>query len=172
MAIERLGIVGSGIMGSGIAEVAAKAGVAVVLRSRKQETADAMVAGLERSLAKQVSRGKLEQAEADAALGRVGATADLDALAQCDLVVESVVEDLEVKKQLFVELDRIVQDRMRQNSFAASVRAHAAQLDGFRTVEFSWILEDNLDLLKPIEVFEGRLYRRYRLVARTVPSSS
>ena len=110
MAIERLGIVGSGIMGSGIAEVAAKAGVAVVLRSRKQETADAMVAGLERSLAKQVSRGKLEQAEADAALGRVGATADLDALAQCDLVVESVVEDLEVKKQLFVELDRIVQD--------------------------------------------------------------
>ena len=43
---------------------------------------------------------------------------------------------------------------------------------GFKTVEFSWILEDNLDLLKPIEVFEGRLYRRYRLVARTVPSSS
>jgi hypothetical protein len=48
----------------------------------------------------------------------------------------------------------------------------AAMAAGFRTVEFSWILEDNLDLLKPIEVFEGRLYRRYRLVARTVPSSS
>ena len=48
----------------------------------------------------------------------------------------------------------------------------AAMAAGFRTVEFSWILEDNLDLLKPIEVFEGRLYRRYRLVARTVPSAS
>jgi ribosomal protein S18 acetylase RimI-like enzyme len=48
----------------------------------------------------------------------------------------------------------------------------AAMAAGFRTVEFSWILEDNLDLLKPIEVFEGRLYRRYRLVARTVPSGS
>ena len=110
MAIERLGIVGSGIMGSGIAEVAAKAGTTVVLRSRKQETADAMVAALEKSLAKQVSRGKLEQADADAVQGRVSATADLEALADCDLVLESVVEDLDVKKQLFAELDRVVND--------------------------------------------------------------
>jgi 3-hydroxybutyryl-CoA dehydrogenase len=108
MAIERLGIVGSGIMGSGIAEVAAKAGSTVVLRSRKQESADAMVAVLGKSLAKQVSRGKLDEAEAEAVQGRVSATADLEALADCDMVIESVVEDLDVKKQLFVELDRIV----------------------------------------------------------------
>jgi len=108
MAIERLGIVGSGIMGSGIAEVAAKAGSTVVLRSRKQESADAMVAALGKSLAKQVSRGKLDEAEAEAVQGRVSATADLEALADCDMVIESVVEDLGVKKQLFVELDRIV----------------------------------------------------------------
>ncbi|HET6772069.1 MAG TPA: 3-hydroxybutyryl-CoA dehydrogenase [Acidimicrobiales bacterium] len=110
MAIERLGIVGSGIMGSGIAEVAAKAGVTVVLRSRKQETADTMVVSLDRSLDKQVSRGKLDEGEAKSIRGRVSATADLDALADCDLVVESVVEDLDVKKQLFGELDRIVKD--------------------------------------------------------------
>jgi 3-hydroxybutyryl-CoA dehydrogenase len=110
MAIERLGIVGSGIMGSGIAEVAAKAGVTVVLRSRKQETADAMLAALGKSLAKQVSRGKLDEAEADAVNGRVSATADLDALSDSDMVLESVVEDLDVKKQLFGELDRIVKD--------------------------------------------------------------
>src|ERR671916_3418419 len=110
MAIERLGIVGSGIMGSGIAEVAAKAGATVVLRSRKQESADAMVAGLGKSLAKQVSRGKLDEAEAEAISGRVSGTADLEALADCDLVLESVVEDLAVKKQLFAELDRIVKD--------------------------------------------------------------
>lgn len=108
MVIERLGIVGSGIMGSGIAEVAAKAGVAVVLRSRKQETADAMLAGLGKSLAKQVAKGRLAEDEAVAVNGRVSATADLDALADCDLVVESIVEDLAVKKQLFAELDRIV----------------------------------------------------------------
>src|ERR671916_1826192 len=110
MAIERLGIVGSGIMGSGIAEVAAKAGGTVVLRSRKQESADAMVAGLDKSLAKQVSRGKLDEAEAEAVKARVSGTADLEALADCDLVLESVVEDLAVKKQLFAELDRIVKD--------------------------------------------------------------
>jgi 3-hydroxybutyryl-CoA dehydrogenase len=110
MAIERLGIVGSGIMGSGIAEVAAKAGAEVVLRSRKQETADAMVVGLDRSLSRQVERNRLEEAEATAVRGRVSATADLEALADCDMVLESVVEDLAVKKQLFVELDRIVKD--------------------------------------------------------------
>ena len=110
MAIERLGIVGSGIMGAGIAEVAAKAGVAVVLRSRKQESADAMVAALGTSLARQVSKGRLDEADAASIEGRVSATADLDALADCDLVVESVVEDLDVKKQLFGELDRIVKD--------------------------------------------------------------
>ena len=110
MAVAKLGIVGSGIMGSGIAEVAARSGVTVVLRSRKQETADAMVADLERSLATQVARGKLDESEAAAVNGRVGATADLEALSDCDLVVESIVEDLETKKQLFVELDRLVKD--------------------------------------------------------------
>jgi 3-hydroxybutyryl-CoA dehydrogenase len=110
MAVEKVGIVGSGIMGSGVAEVAARAGMTVVLRSRKQETADAMVAGLERSLAKQVERGTLEESEAAAVSGRVSATADLEALSDCDLVLESIVEDLETKKQLFGELDRLVKE--------------------------------------------------------------
>jgi 3-hydroxybutyryl-CoA dehydrogenase len=110
MTVKRLGIVGSGIMGSGIAEVAAKAGVEVILRSRKQETADAMVAGLTKSLDKQVERGKLEQAERDQILSRVSATHDLHSLHDCDLVLESVVEDLAVKKELFRQLDLIVKD--------------------------------------------------------------
>jgi 3-hydroxybutyryl-CoA dehydrogenase len=107
MKIERVGILGSGIMGSGIAEVAAKAGHEVVLRSRQQETADAMLAGLQKSLAKQVERGKLEQGEADAVSERVKATDHLGDLVECDLVIESVVEDLAVKKPLFAELDSI-----------------------------------------------------------------
>jgi 3-hydroxybutyryl-CoA dehydrogenase len=102
-----VGIVGSGIMGSGIAEVAAKAGFDVVLRSRAQQSADAMVASLEKSLTKQVDRGKLEAADRDATLGRVRAVTDLSELADCDLVVESIVEDLATKKHLFSELDRI-----------------------------------------------------------------
>jgi 3-hydroxybutyryl-CoA dehydrogenase len=107
MSITRVGIVGSGIMGSGIAEVASKAGCEVVLRSRSQASADAMVAALEKSLTKQVERGKIEQGEAEAVLGRVSATSSLNDLAECDLVIESVVEDLVVKKDLFAELDNI-----------------------------------------------------------------
>jgi 3-hydroxybutyryl-CoA dehydrogenase len=108
MAIKRVGIVGSGIMGSGIAEVAAKTGHDVVLRSRKQESADAMVAGLEKSLAKQVERGKLSEEDRDATVARVSATSDLADLKDCDLVIESIVEDLATKKELFNELDGIV----------------------------------------------------------------
>jgi len=108
MTISRLGVVGSGIMGSGIAEVAAKAGIEVILRSRKQETADAMVASLEKSLAKQVERGKVEEQAAKEILARVTSTDDLHALHDCDLVLESVVEDLAVKKELFTRLDDIV----------------------------------------------------------------
>lgn len=107
MVIKRFGIVGSGIMGAGIAEVAAKAGVEVVLRSRSQSGADAMVAGLEKSLARQVDKGRLEADERDAVLGRVRAVSDLGELAECDLVLESVVEDLSIKKELFAELDRV-----------------------------------------------------------------
>jgi 3-hydroxybutyryl-CoA dehydrogenase len=110
MAIKRVGIVGSGIMGSGITECAAKNGYEVVLRSRKQETADATLAGLEKSLAKQVDKGKLGDDERVQTLERVSATSDLGELANCDLVIESIVEDLAAKKHLFNELDRICPD--------------------------------------------------------------
>ena len=110
MTITRVGILGSGIMGSGIAEVAAKTGHEVVLRSRRQATADAMVASLEKSLTKQVERGKLDEDTKAAVLSRVTATDHIGALADCDLVIESVVEDLAVKTDLFRELDGVVKE--------------------------------------------------------------
>jgi 3-hydroxybutyryl-CoA dehydrogenase len=108
MTVKRVGIIGSGIMGAGIAETAAKAGFEVVLRSRRQETADATFAGLEKSLAKQVERGKLSDDDRTAVLGRISTSSDLGELAAMDLVIESVVEDIETKKHLFRELDRVV----------------------------------------------------------------
>jgi 3-hydroxybutyryl-CoA dehydrogenase len=107
MAVTRLGVVGSGIMGSGIAECAAKAGIDVVLRSRRAGAAEATVANLAEALDRQVEKGKIDGATRDAVLGRVSATASLADLEDCDLVIESVVEDLETKKDLFVELDRV-----------------------------------------------------------------
>jgi 3-hydroxybutyryl-CoA dehydrogenase len=105
-----LGIVGSGIMGSGIAQCATLAGHQVVLRSRQQATADATTVALEKSLNRRVDKGTLSPEERDAALGRVTATSELDALAACDLVIEAVVEDLAVKKHLFSDLDRLCPD--------------------------------------------------------------
>src|SRR5581483_4185752 len=107
MDIKRVGIVGSGTMGSGIAEVACKNGYEVVLRSRSQAGADKMMSGLEKSLGKQVDKGRLAETERDAALALVRGITDLEELASCDLLVESVVEDLAVKKELFATLDRI-----------------------------------------------------------------
>src|ERR1700681_1646366 len=110
MSIKRVGIVGSGIMGSGIAETMAVHGIEVGLRSRAQATADGMVSAMEKSLARQVDKGKLPEADRDAALSRVTAVSDLGELAGCDLVIESVVEDPGGKKHLFSELDRICPD--------------------------------------------------------------
>jgi len=95
-------------MGSGLAEVAARAGYDVVVRSRSQESADAMVSALGRNLAKAVERGRATDEERTAILGRITAASDLSALAGCDLVIESVVEDLAVKRELFAALDAIV----------------------------------------------------------------
>jgi 3-hydroxybutyryl-CoA dehydrogenase len=106
--MRRIGVVGSGIMGAGLAEVASRAGYEVVVRSRNQGSADSMVASIDRGLAKSVERGKATEDERAAIVGRITATSDLDALAESDLVIESVVEDLAVKKELFAQLDTIV----------------------------------------------------------------
>jgi 3-hydroxybutyryl-CoA dehydrogenase len=107
MTIKRLGIVGSGIMGSGVAECAARNGFEVVLRSRQKATADSMLAGLEKSLRRQVEKERITQEDCDATLGRVTVTSDLRDLTDCDLVLESIVEDMVAKRHLFTELDRL-----------------------------------------------------------------
>jgi 3-hydroxybutyryl-CoA dehydrogenase len=108
MTVQRVGIVGSGIMGAGVAEVASRAGFDVVVRSRRTETATDLRNRLEKSLGRQVEKGTLHDEEREAALTRVVTTTELDALADCDLVLESIVEDLTAKQMLFGQLDRLV----------------------------------------------------------------
>ena len=110
MDVKRVGVVGAGIMGAGVAEVAAKAGFEVVVRSRAQATGDALLAGVEKSLTKQVDKATLEDAERTATLARLQVVTDLGELAPCDLVLESIVEDLATKAHLFTELDRVCGD--------------------------------------------------------------
>jgi 3-hydroxybutyryl-CoA dehydrogenase len=107
--IHTVGIIGSGIMGSGLAEVAARAEYDVIVRSRTQAGADAVLHSIDAGLTKQVAKERLTDDERQAILGRITVTDDLHQLAGCDLVIESVVEDMEVKRELFEKLDRIVQ---------------------------------------------------------------
>ena len=106
--IQQVGVLGSGIMGSGLAEVAASAGYRVVVRSRSIDAANAMVASIDKGFLKAIERGKATHEHRAAVLARLTATDDLGALADCDLVIESVVEDLTIKKALFAELETIV----------------------------------------------------------------
>ena len=106
--INTVGIVGSGIMGSGLAEVAARSGYDVVVRSRSKAGAEAVVTAVTGNLDRQVDKGKLEAADRDAIVARITATHQLAHLTDCDLVIESVVEDLPTKRELFCELDQIV----------------------------------------------------------------
>ena len=106
-AVRQVGVVGSGTMATGIVEVLAKAGYDVLYVTRGDEKVARVRSALERSLDKAVLRGKLEQADRDAALARVSGSARLDDLSGADLVVEAVVEELSVKQALFATLDEI-----------------------------------------------------------------
>jgi 3-hydroxybutyryl-CoA dehydrogenase len=105
--VQRVGVVGTGTMASGIVEVFAKAGFDVVVRGRSESKVDGAVAGIRKSLDKAVVRGKLEETDRDAALGRITTTTRLEDLADVDLVVEAVAEELDVKRAVFAALDEI-----------------------------------------------------------------
>ena len=107
MKIERIGVVGCGLMGSGIAEVAARAGIGVTVREMSAELVAKGRGRLERSMQTGVEKGKLAAADRDAALGRLRYATALDELAECDVVIEAATENPQLKKQVFAELDRV-----------------------------------------------------------------
>ena len=106
--ISTVGVVGTGLMASGIAEVAAKAGNEVILRGRSEASIKRAKAAVQKSLDKAVSRGKLEESAAAEILGRITTTLEFSDMAEADLVVEAVAEDLDVKLGIFKELDASV----------------------------------------------------------------
>jgi 3-hydroxybutyryl-CoA dehydrogenase len=105
--IGKVAVIGGGLMGSGIAEVSAKSGYATVLREVNREFADKARARIEKSLGRAVDKGKLEGADRDAALGHLAYATDLADLADADIVIEAVTEDIDLKRGLFGELDRL-----------------------------------------------------------------
>jgi 3-hydroxybutyryl-CoA dehydrogenase len=110
VSIERVGVVGAGQMGGGIAEVCAKAGADVVVFEPSEELVEAGRKRITGSLERATSKGKLSEGDRDAALGRLKFTTSLSDLADRQLVIEAVIEDETVKRKIFAELDEVVTD--------------------------------------------------------------
>jgi 3-hydroxybutyryl-CoA dehydrogenase len=106
--IKKVGVLGCGLMGSGVAEVAARSGYETVVREVSSELVEKGVDKIRGSLNKAVEKGKLEAAVRDEAVGRLSGTVDLAALADCDIVIEAIVENLEDKRKTFTALDEVV----------------------------------------------------------------
>ncbi|MGW6391505.1 3-hydroxyacyl-CoA dehydrogenase family protein [Streptomyces sp. NPDC055103] len=107
---RKLAVIGAGLMGSGIAQVSAQAGWDVVLRDVTDAALTRGTDGIKTSYDRFVAKGKLSEADAEAALGRITATTELDAVADADIVVEAVFENLDVKHEIFRSLDKIAKD--------------------------------------------------------------
>src|SRR3954464_8334501 len=107
MDTERVGVAGGGLMGHGIAQVAAQAGYQVVLKEVDQERLDKAVRNIEKQLARAVDKGKLEQSASDEIRGRLHPTLDTTDFADCGLVIEAITENLDMKRDLWKEVDGI-----------------------------------------------------------------
>jgi len=107
MDIKKVGVLGAGAMGNGIAQLAAHIGCDVILRDIKDEFVERGIKNIDKFLSRSVEKGKLEATEKDAILGRIKGTTDMSQLMDVDFVVEAVIEDLDLKKSVFKELDEL-----------------------------------------------------------------
>src|SRR5215208_3006019 len=110
MAISKVGVLGCGLMGHGISQVCAQQGWDVVVREVDQTRLDKGIAKIEKQLARAVEKGKIEQGDADAVRGRITTTLDYSDLTDCDLVIEAITEDLDLKLEMWKEVDGVVKD--------------------------------------------------------------
>ena len=149
-AIETVGVVGAGTMGSGIAQVAATAGYDVVMRDVETEYVAGGFDAIESSLERLVDRGDLERAEADEARDRIEGTTELSDLGSADLVVEAAVEEMAVKRDVFADLDDVTDDDvvLATNTSTLSNTTIAAATDRPELVV-------GLHFMNPVPVMEG-----------------
>ena len=150
------GLVGTGAMGRGIAQMAAQAGSTVVLYDTQPGAAEAARSALQSTWQTLVGKGKLDPDKADAYLGQVQTVDNLAALAPCDLVIEAVVERLDVKRQLFAELERIVRPDavLATNTSSLSVTAIAASLERPQQLA-GYHFFNPVPLMRVVEVIAG-----------------
>ena len=156
MEIKKVGVLGAGLMGHGIAQVVAQAGYDVVLREVDDAKLDKGIGKIEKQLARAVEKGKAEQADADAIRGRIQGTTSYADLADCDLVIEAITEDLGLKLEMWKEVDGIVKEGalFATNTSSLSVIDQAAstsRADKFLGLHFF----NPAQVMKLVEVVRG-----------------
>jgi 3-hydroxybutyryl-CoA dehydrogenase len=126
--IKRVGVLGAGLMGHGIAQICAQAGWEVVVRESDQERLDKGLAKVDKQLARAVEKGKAEQADADAVRARIQPTIEYADLADCDIVIEAITEDLDAKLEMWREVDGLAKEGafFATNTSSLSVADQAA----------------------------------------------
>ena len=149
-AIETVGVVGAGTMGNGIAQVAATAGYDVVMRDVDAEYVEAGLDDIEKGLSKSVENDELTRGAADAARERVEGTTDLGDLAAADIVVEAVVEDVDVKRDVFADLDSVTDEEvvLATNTSTLSITTIAAATERPELVV-------GIHFMNPVPLMEG-----------------
>ncbi|MDU7964478.1 MAG: 3-hydroxybutyryl-CoA dehydrogenase, partial [Clostridium perfringens] len=108
--MEKIFVIGAGTMGAGIVQAFAQKGYEVIVRDIKDEFVDRGIDGINKGLTKLVSKGKITEEDKEAVLSKITGTTDLGLAADCDLVIEAAVENMEIKKQIFAELDKICKE--------------------------------------------------------------
>ena len=154
--VQRIGVLGCGLMGHGIAQVAAQAGYDVVVREVDEDALAKGMGRIEKQLARAVEKGRAQQDEVDAVLGRIDGTTDYGALADCDLVIEAITEDLERKLDMWRQVDGIVKEGscFATNTSSLPVIAQAAATtrpDRFLGLHFF----NPAQVMKLVEVVRG-----------------
>jgi len=153
MEIKKVGVLGCGLMGSGIAQVCAQAGFETVVREIDQKFIDKGFGAIEKSLSKAVGKGKMTQADKDATINRLQGTVALDDLQDCDLIIEAVVEDLTLKNEMYAALDKICPQKtiFASNTSSLTVMSMAASTN--RTDRFCGLHFFNpVPLMRLVEV--------------------
>ncbi len=158
MEIRKIGVIGAGQMGAGIAQVAAQAGYTVILRDLEESFLERGMNGIKRSIGKLLEKGKLDQGAHDASLARIQTSVSLADLSDCDLVVEAIVEHEPTKAELFRSLDQIVQSQAILASNTSSIPITRLAATTQRAERFIGMHFMNpVPLMELVEVIRGHL---------------
>jgi 3-hydroxybutyryl-CoA dehydrogenase len=151
--IKKVGVLGCGLMGSGIAQTCAQAGYETVVREVEQPFLDKGFKGIEKSLGKFVEKGTLSAADRDACVGRLKGTTSLDDLADCDIVIEAIIENAQLKKDTYAQLDKIVKPEALFASNTSSLTITELSMATARPKQFAGLHFFNpVPMMKLVEV--------------------